>query len=158
MGNTSSLLYRLPLGGGDPYTIDVNVSDFSLSPASGDLFFSKTSFAGSDNVYRYFTESMKASHIFAESVERFSVSPSGFYIACVSRSGEGKQSLYVVNAQTGMRGTLSANSHIDSAIYWLPGEDGIVFAEKAEAAAQKVPKYTTYEVRFKISFPLRGCV
>ena len=112
---------------------------------------------GDDIIYRYNIESNKASPIFSECIERFTISLSGEYIAYATRTGDGKPTanLFIANIETGEKSLVVNNAYLASRIYWLSGDSGLLFSE-TESSITNGPVYSTRKFVFTNAQSSRG--
>ncbi|NLW70114.1 MAG: hypothetical protein GX061_03440 [Eubacteriaceae bacterium] len=113
--------------------IDANVKDFYYSPESG-LFYLKTA-EGGEQLYEYDFDTYLRTYILTGPIERLTASPSGGYIAYVTRltAEAPTQSLWITTPSPDSSAQLAVNTPIIGAIFFA-GESKIMFTlSKGEA-------------------------
>ncbi|MCL1802368.1 MAG: hypothetical protein FWG30_01825 [Eubacteriaceae bacterium] len=146
-GKMSTQLFRIPDDGSSISSIGA-VADFVLPEPYTCIYYTKASPTGEDIIYKYAIDTGKSAQMYTESIERFSISESGRYIAFVTRASDAKPtpSLYVENLETGAKGLLANDAYVVSRIYWLSDDRGILFTQTENSADSMETQYTTKRI------------
>lgn len=151
---TSTILYRLSVDTGTLSSIDVNVSDFSVSYAAKTTAYIKANSSGADMIYTYSHVTLLRRYYTTANIDKLTISPSGSYIAYVSKITEGlpTQSIVIVSTQNNAAIKLTTTG-VASGVFWTLSERALIYTTNEAGTADTAQTlYTTYKIEFAFEY------
>ncbi len=125
----SSILYLVNAENGELTQLDAGVSDFSHEEKQNKLHYVKSA-GGSDQLYAYNYQAALRSLLYTGSIDRFSVSPKGSYVAFCTRATVDSpgQSVWLLTISNRTAVQMTANTAIAGSMYFASGKR-LLFSE-----------------------------
>ncbi len=146
----SSILYLVNVENGELTQLDAGVSDFSHEEELNKLFYVKSA-GGSDQLYAYNYQAALRSLLYTGSIDRFSVSPKGVYVAFCTRATVDSpgQSVWLLTLSNCTAVQMTANTSVAGTMYFASGKR-LLFSE-IDTHNQNTA-YVTKSMEFKLVY------